>query len=59
VVLDDYTTQMPTGMEDFIDTGYDFTFYGNMNVFKKEFTAGKVSFGTNDCGNMYTIIIVE
>jgi hypothetical protein len=59
VVLDDLNTTKPVGMQGFTDTGYDFKFYRNMSVYKKRYSAGRVSFGTNNRGDMYSIIIVE
>jgi len=57
VVLDDLNKVKPAGMETFVDTGYDFKFYRNMSVFKKSYSPGKITFGTNTSGDMYTIII--
>ncbi|MCP4114857.1 MAG: fibronectin type III domain-containing protein [Desulfobacteraceae bacterium] len=59
VILDDLNSSMPVGMEDFTDTGYDFKFYRNMSVYMKTFPAGRMTFGSNGKGDMYTILVVE
>ncbi len=59
VILDDLNSSMPVGMEDFTDTGSDFKFYRNMSIYMKTFSAGRVTFGSNSKGDMYTILVVE